>query len=284
MLRVLASTLVALSLAVPAYAQESVPVPEGAIAATAPPGTEDPQQLPPTGLTIPKLPAGETPKMPVGSPIGGNPFKLAAGDFKNFFSKDTAQTLAYTSIVAIASAPWDREGVNNGFNLPTPVFQGGNVIGSFVFQIGAGFATYAGGKAVHNKRLAYAGRDMVRAQIVSQSMVQALKFTVRRERPDGSNSLSFPSGHTSSMFATATVLQRYYGWKVGVPAYAVGSYVGLARMAWNKHHATDVVMGAGIGIASARTVTMTMNKTKFAVGVQPQVGGASINFTMLPKK
>jgi len=114
--------------------------------------------------------------------------------------------------------------------------------------------------------------------------VQALKYTVQRERPDGSNSLSFPSGHTSSMFATATVLQRYYGWKVGVPAYALGSYVGLARMAWNKHHATDVVMGAGIGIASARTVTMTMNKTKFAVGVQPQVGGASINFTMVPKK
>src|SRR5690349_11962186 len=228
MLRVLSSALVALTLAVPVYAQEPAAAPEGEVASAAPASTEDPQRLPPSGLSIPQL--------PVESPIeGGNPFKLAAGDFKNFFSKDTAQTMAYTSIVAIASAPWDREGVNNGFNLPTPVFQGGNVIGSFVFQIGAGFATYAGGKAVHNKRLAYAGRDMVRAQIVSQSMVQALKFTVRRERPDGSNSLSFPSGHTSSMFATATVLQRYYGWKVGVPAYAVGSYVGLARMAWNKH-------------------------------------------------
>jgi membrane-associated phospholipid phosphatase len=284
MLRVLASTLVALSLAVPAYAQESVPAPEGAIAAAAPAGTEDPQQLPPTGLTLPKLPAGEAPKMPIESPIGGNPFKLAAGDFKNFFGKETAQTLAYTSIVAIAAAPWDREGVNNGFNLPTPVFQGGNVIGNFVFQIGAGFATYAGGKAVGNKKLAYAGRDIVRAQFLSQGIVQALKYTVQRERPDGSDNKSFPSGHSASMFATATVLQKYYGWKVGVPAYAMGSYVALARMAWNRHHATDVVMGAGFGIASAHTVTMTMNKTKFAVGVQPQVGGASINFTMVPKK
>lgn len=276
MSRVLASALVALSLAVPAYAQESAPAPEGAVATTAAATTADPEQLPPTGLAIPQLPAA--------SPFDeGNPFKLAAGDFKNFFSADTGHTIAYTAIVAIASAPWDREGVNNGFNLPTPIFQGGNVIGNFVFQIGAGFATYAGGKAAGNKKLAYAGRDIVRAQLLSQGMVQALKYTVRRERPDGSNSQSFPSGHSASMFATATVLQRYYGWKVGAPAYALGSYVALARMAWNRHHATDVVMGAGFGIASARTVTMTVNKARFAVGVQPQVGGASINFTKIPK-
>ena len=275
MFRLFASALVALSLAVPAYAQEPVPAPEGAVATTAPTGTEDPQRLPPPALEIPKL--------PVESPIGGNPFKLAASDFKNFFSAQTGHTLAYTAIAAVAAAPWDREGVNNGFNLPTPVFQGGNIIGNFVFQIGAGFATYAGGKATGNKKLAYTGRDIVRAQLLSQGMVQAIKYTVRRERPDGSDNKSFPSGHSASMFATATVLQKYYGWKVGVPAYALGSYVGLARMAWNRHHATDVVMGAGFGIASAQTVTMSFNKTKFSVGVQPQVGGASINFTKIPK-
>ena len=275
MFRFFASALVALSLAVPAYAQEPVPAPEGAVATTAPTGTEDPQRLPPPALEIPKL--------PVESPIGGNPFKLAASDFKNFFSAQTGHTLAYTAIAAVAAAPWDREGVNNGFNLPTPVFQGGNIIGNFVFQIGAGFATYAGGKATGNKKLAYTGRDIVRAQLLSQGMVQAIKYTVRRERPDGSDNKSFPSGHSASMFATATVLQKYYGWKVGVPAYALGSYVGLARMAWNRHHATDVVMGAGFGIASAQTVTMSFNKTKFSVGVQPQVGGASINFTKIPK-
>ena len=95
--------------------------------------------------------------------------------------------------------------------------------------------------------------------------------------------MSFPSGHSASAFATATVLQRYYGWKVGAPAYALGSYVALARMSWNRHHATDVVMGAGFGIAAARTVTMSVAKTKFNVGVQPQVGGASINFTKIYK-
>jgi membrane-associated phospholipid phosphatase len=265
-------------MAVPAFAQEPAPAaPNGEVVATntaaAPDASGEPQ-----------LPKPGTLQLPSTSPVqSSNPFKMVAGDFKNFFSGDTGRTLAYTSIVAIGAAPWDREGVNNGFNLPTPVFQGGNVIGSFVFQTSAAVATYGIGKATHNQKAALVGRDILRAQLLSQGMVQTLKYTVQRERPDHSNSQSFPSGHSSSMFATATVLQRYYGWKVGAPAYALGGYVALARMAWNRHHASDVVMGAGFGIASARTVTMSMAKSKFSVGVQPQVGGASVNFTKIYK-
>lgn len=276
-IRLLASVVFACAVAVPALAQEPAPVENpDTVAATAPDGSPAQQPPAPGGLAIPQLP-GDT------EIVDGNPFKLTAGDFKNFFSRDTARTMSYVAIVAVAVAPWDREGVNNGFNIPTTVFQSGNVIGNFMFQIGAGFATYGTGKAMGDKKLAYAGRDIVRAQVVSQVMVQALKYTVQRDRPDHSNNKSFPSGHSASAFATATVLQRYYGWKVGAPAYALGSYVALARMSWNRHHATDVVMGAGFGIAAARTVTMEMAKNKFSVGVQPQVGGASINFTKIYK-
>ena len=276
-MRLFASTLFAVAVAVPAFAQEAPPAdPVDAIAAAtaaAPDDSGDPQ-----------LPRPGTLQMPLTSPEqSSNPLKLVAGDFKNFFSGDTGRTLAYTSIVAIATAPWDREGVNNGFNIPTTLFQSGNVIGQFAFQLGAGFATYGVGKAMNNQKAAIVGRDIIRAQVLSQAMVQTLKYTVRRDRPDGSNDKSFPSGHSASMFATATVLNRHYGWKVGVPAYALGSYVALARMAWNRHHATDVVMGAGFGIASARTVTMSVAKAKFSVGVQPQVGGASVNFTKIYK-
>jgi membrane-associated phospholipid phosphatase len=275
--RLLATALFACAIAVPAFAQEPVPAEPADTAATAAPDDATTEQRPaPPANTVPQLPR-------VSHDPEGNPLKLVASDFKNFFSGDTGRTLSYTAIVAIASAPWDREGVNNGFNIPTTVFQSGNVIGSFVFQMGAGFAAYGAGKAFGNKQIAFVGRDMVRAQVVSQVMVQALKVTVRRDRPDHSNNMSFPSGHSASAFATATVLQRYYGWKVGAPAYAVGSYVALARMSWNRHHATDVVMGAGFGIAAARTVTMSVAKTKFNVGVQPQVGGASINFTKIYK-
>ncbi len=145
------------------------------------------------------------------------------------------------------------------------------------------FACAIAGKAIGNQKVAFVGRDIVRAQILSEALVQTLKYTVRRDRPDHSDNQSFPSGHSASAFATATVLNRYYGWKIGVPAYALGSYVSLARMSWNRHHASDVVMGAGFGIASARTVTMSVGKNRFNLGVQPQTGGASINFTKIYK-
>ena len=274
--RILACALFVCAIAVPAVAQEPVPAqPADTVAATSPDGTS--AQLPAPGpIVVPQPPR-------VSQDPEGNPLKLVASDFKNFFSADTGRTLAYTAITAVAAAPWDREGVNNGFGIPTTVFQSGNVIGNFAFQIGAGFAAYGAGKAFGHQRISFVGRDIVRAQVVSQVMVQSLKYVVRRDRPDHSNNKSFPSGHSASAFATATVLQRYYGWKVGVPAYALGSYVALARMSWNRHHATDVVMGAGFGIASARTVTMSMAKTKFSVGVQPQAGGASITFTKIYK-
>lgn len=246
----------ALTLTVPAFAQEPVPVDAGHVDGSS---------------------AGTT------TPVEGSPnaFKIIAADFRNFFNKDTAHVMSYFAIAAVAAAPWDREGVNNGFNIPTTVFQGGNIAGSFPFQLGAGVATYGFGRSFGNARAAAAGRDIVRAQIVSQALVQGLKVTIRRERPDKSNNLSFPSGHAASAFATAGVIHKHYGWKAGVPAYAFGSYVALARMSWNRHHATDVVMGAGFGLASARTVTMSMNGAKFNIGVQPQTGGASLHFTKI---
>src|SRR5262245_60367019 len=119
--RVLASTLFALSMAVPSFAQETAAPPVTEVATTAPDGSSVTEQRPTPPLTMPQLPPA--------SPTTANLFKLSAGDFKNFFSSDTGHVLAYTAIVAVGSAPWDREGVNNGFNLPTPIFQGGNVIG-----------------------------------------------------------------------------------------------------------------------------------------------------------
>lgn len=270
--RLAACFLMVCALAVPAAAQEAVPAENvGDRAALVVPSGDEAAASPQVVRPLPPATVVET----------TNVFKLTAGDFKNFFSADTAKVMSYVAIVAIATAPWDREGVNNGFDIPTSLFESGNTIGQFAFQAAAGLATFGVGKAVGNKKAAVVGRDIVRAQLLSQAMVQTLKHTVRRERPDGSNKAAFPSGHSASAFATATVLHRHYGWKVGVPAYALGGYIALARMAWNRHHATDVVMGAGFGIASARTVTMSLAKTKFNVGVRPEVGGASVNFSKI---
>ena len=270
-LRFAVCSVLVCALSSPAWAQSPIPA-EGEGENTAAVATPDGTQVPQAPHIAPATSVETT-----------NILKLTAGDFKNFFRTDTAKVMSYVALVAIATAPWDREGVNNGFNIPTALFQSGNAMGQFAFQATAGFATYGIAKAVGNQKAAVVGRDVVRAQILSQVLVQTLKYSVRRERPDRSNNKSFPSGHSASAFATATVLQRHYGWKVGAPAYALGGYIALARMAWNRHHATDVVMGAGFGIASARTVTMSLAKSQFSVGVQPTTGGASLNFTKIYK-
>ncbi len=82
-----------------------------------------------------------------------------------------------------------------------------------------------------------------------------LKYSVKELRPDGSNMHSFPSGHSAVSFATATFLQRRYGWAFGAPAYALSAYVAWGRVFAKKHYFWDVIGGAVIGAASAYIFT-----------------------------
>lgn len=82
-----------------------------------------------------------------------------------------------------------------------------------------------------------------------------LKYLVGKERPDKSDDHSFPSLHTSISFTGAAFIQKRYGWKWGIPAYAVASYVGWSRVHSKKHDWWDVAAGAAIGIGSAYIFT-----------------------------
>lgn len=77
----------------------------------------------------------------------------------------------------------------------------------------------------------------------------ALKTIAARKRPGTSeNKQSFPSGHTSTSFASASALWYAYGWKVGLPLTVVATGVGLSRIAHDAHFLSDVVAGAAVGV------------------------------------
>jgi membrane-associated phospholipid phosphatase len=97
--------------------------------------------------------------------------------------------------------------------------------------------------------------DLLRAQIIAELIVQPLKFATHRERPDGSNYQSFPSGHAAITFAAAAVIERHLGWKHSMWAYGIASYVAASRLHDNKHYLSDVVFGAAVGSIAGRTVT-----------------------------
>ncbi|GAA3955180.1 phosphatase PAP2 family protein [Hymenobacter algoricola] len=82
-----------------------------------------------------------------------------------------------------------------------------------------------------------------------------LKRLCRAPRPDNpADFSSFPSGHTSEAFMTATLLHEQFGktspW-ISVGGYAMAAATGTMRVLHNKHWVTDVVAGAGVGFLSA---------------------------------
>ena len=98
--------------------------------------------------------------------------------------------------------------------------------------------------------------------LVSAFITTALKYTAKRERPfntypdiqnvTAAPGYSFPSGHTSTAFATATSLSMEYPkWYVIAPSFVWASAVGYSRMHLGAHYPSDVAVGAMIGSGSA---------------------------------
>ena len=160
---------------------------------------------------------------------------------------------------SLSVKPFDQPIRESGFNTELwfnegtaldHAFEAGDLLGSSLIQVGGALATYGIGNWIGKPGVAELGRDLVRAQLVTQGVTQLLKYSVGRMRPDGSSQRSFPSGHASGVFASATVLNRHYGWKVGLPAFGVASYVAASRLSENKHYLSDVVFGAAIGLTA----------------------------------
>ncbi len=119
---------------------------------------------------------------------------------------------------------------------------------------------FTAGRFAHDTRFRAMTYDMADAAIVNFGYTELIKVTVRRERPDGQDNQSFPSGHTSNAFALAAVAERHYGWKVGAPAYLLAGLVGASRIEEDRHYLSDVVAGATLGFIVGRTVVRVNNR------------------------
>lgn len=111
----------------------------------------------------------------------------------------------------------------------------------------------AGIQGEHNFR----DRTMIllMSNLIAQGAVFSLKGSTHQLRPDGSDYYAFPSGHTAEAFVSAEFLREEYKdvspW-YGIAGYAVATATGFLRVYNNKHWLSDVVAGAGIGMASTR--------------------------------
>jgi membrane-associated phospholipid phosphatase len=203
------------------------------------------------------------------------------GDYKNFVSFENAEWAAVGGTAALVVHSAD-EMLRTATQAPTPfALQPGSTYGNLSFQFPLAFTWWIAGHATNSARAADAGRDLVRAQISALSWTYALKYAVDRTRPNG-DPRSFPSGHASATFATAMVLQRHYGWKVGVPMFVASTYTAAERITENKHWASDVTFGAVVGILAGRTVTLHVGQQHIHIEPQAVAGGGGVRIRVLP--
>jgi hypothetical protein len=162
-------------------------------------------------------------------------------------------------------------------------FAPGKYVGSAPVQAGAGVGLYLIGRYIYSgaenepktNKISHLGFDLVRANIVSQVLTQAIKLSVRRDRPTG-ECCAFPSGHTATTFAVASVLERHLGYRAAWPTLLIASYVGASRMHDNRHFLSDVLFGAAVGTVTGWTIVGRHGRSEYALMPMPTRGGVSI--------
>lgn len=183
--------------------------------------------------------------------------------------------------------------------------------GSYVI----GTSMYAVGRIAKNRKLASLGLHGTEALIVGEGVATVVKTVVGRQRPSvepsdpnsyqfmrglsgGDKYRSFPSGHTVSAFAAAAAVTAETSrnapntkWLVGPVLYSGAALVGISRMYNNRHWASDVIVGAGIGTFAGLKVvrfndTHTGNRVDrfFLTGslVPEPGGGQALHLSLLP--
>lgn len=137
-------------------------------------------------------------------------------------------------------------------------------------EIGLGVATLGVGLGAHSPVLARTGRDALVAMGAAGLLTAAAKTVIGRERPSAhgngesdsfepftfeSEDNSFPSGHTSQAFALAAVIAGHtHNRLLHLAAYGGAGAVGIARIAADRHFASDVVAGAILGTVVGHAV------------------------------
>jgi len=117
-------------------------------------------------------------------------------------------------------------------------------------SIGLSSGLWAAGGLLDDEGLELTGMRCTEALALSYGISGLLKVATRRERPDGSDSMSFPSFHSASSAALAAVVWSEHGPSAGIPAAALAAFTALSRVHRGDHHVSDAVAGLAIGAAA----------------------------------
>lgn len=110
-------------------------------------------------------------------------------------------------------------------------------------------ALWAGGAIAGHGATEETGMMLTEAMVMDYAIVAGLKYATGRERPDGSDCLSFPSAHSAAAASTAVIAWDRWGQGAGIACSAIALAVGLCRIDLGRHHPSDVAAGLAAGTA-----------------------------------
>jgi hypothetical protein len=200
---------------------------------------------------------------------------------KRMFSSDNIPLAAIGFGTAALALTVDHR-VSDHFKRTTPLSEGAmnlaDTIGNGAVEIGAGVALFGTGELIDDKRMADAGAVSLEAFLINGAFTEGLKYITHRERPNGGDYMSFPSGHASNTAAFSAAVSEMYDWNpwIAVPLYLTTAYVGLSRIQAQEHYLSDVIAGITLGTLVGSSVGK-YHKEKGA-----STGGVLSNMTILP--
>ncbi len=194
-----------------------------------------------------------------------------------------------TTGLALANDEWIRDQIHNpDSKFSNSLADFGNVFGDGRIVYPSLFVLAATGKVLNKKGLYGVTSRALKSTLLAGAAALVFKSIVGRERPLVSpndpysfhlfrfKDNSFPSGHTTVAFALATSFARETPDKWTDAGFFLGaSLTGWSRIQDDKHWASDLVFGAGLGILSARFV----HRVQRRLAISPAPGGFAGSFT-----
>jgi len=142
-------------------------------------------------------------------------------------------------------------------------------------------ALYLAGYLDDHPQMCRVGRSGLRCLMISGTLTAGLKFLAQREGPPNPDlwngpkipfqGQSFPSGHATLAFATATVLAHEFQFSRNgkIAIYSLATATAWARLYEQSHWASDVLIGAAIGHFTTRALLKSERAVTKKVRLEP---------------